>query len=275
MTIAATEREADSIADIFPRLTNELANATWECTPDYFTFEKLADATWFMSGSPESTDLAAAISQISQAAAKATYGLMETIQRGFVLNCALNTPLQMPDDLHVLDRGRYFREYSALLMNKLSFDFKSVLPERFAWGEPLLTGVRIEPEDFWRRTGPPLSVVERVLGFSALPTGWDGYGGVPVERQTIENALKVLNELYDRADDHDIALGQPIVGPTPEGSIQIEWDHPEAYVSVEISKRDEPLGLYAEPEDGVEREIDAASLDDVWAAITEAFSPPT
>ncbi len=275
MVVALTEREADSIADVFPAPAEEFANATWYIR-EPFAFGKLADATWYFQEHAAAVSLTTAFSEVSQTFAKATDVLMGMVPCVYAWDYALKTPLQESRDVYAFERGEYYRHYGAYLMNKLS-SCKPLLAEQFTWGEPLWTRQQLEPVDVFqirRRTGPPLSVVESVLGFSDLSAGWDGYSGKSVEGKTIDRALGVLNDLYERAASQGIALGSPSVGPTPEGSIQCEWDHPEAYLSLEIPRGEQPLRFYLDPRDGEETEIDAASLEEVWEGITEALSPP-
>ena len=272
MAITLTEREADSIGDVFPAPAEELANATWGIR-EPFAFEKLSGATWYFQELAGATELATAFSEVSQTFAKTANVLMGMVPRVYAWDYALKAPLQEAGDVYAFERGEYYRHYSTLLMNKLSL-CKPLLAEQFIWGEPLQAGAKIEPvvvAQSWLRAGPPHSIVERVLGLSNLSAGWDGYTGKSVDGQTVDRALGLLNDLYGMAASERATFGAPAVGPTPGGSIQLEWDLPHAFLAVEIPRRAEPLSFYLEHADGTEMGRDAASPDDVWQAIRTVY----
>jgi hypothetical protein len=110
----------------------------------------------------------------------------------------------------------------------------------------------------------PHDLTDRLLGLAGLARGWDGYHAERVEHRTVERAIETLNHLYIRAADERVSLPAPVVGPTPDGSIQLEWDYPNAFLSVEIPAVPKPLCFYFERNDGEEAGKDVASLEDVW-----------
>jgi hypothetical protein len=114
---------------------------------------------------------------------------------------------------------------------------------------------------------PPHDLTHQLLSFAGLPRGWDGYRAEPIEHRTVERAVRLLNYLYGRAADERLSFEAPVLGPTPGGSIQLEWNLASLFLSVEIPAAPKPLSFYFERSDGKQAGNDAASLQDVWEIV--------
>ena len=120
---------------------------------------------------------------------------------------------------------------------------------------------------------PPRALTSRLLDFAGLPRGWDGYSGDPIANQTVERAIRALNYLYRQAAVRgDLRPPAPQVSPTPDGSIQLEWDYPgDFFLAVEVPAEPEPLTLYLEYGGGKEVEATADSPAELWSTFEVAL----
>jgi hypothetical protein len=114
---------------------------------------------------------------------------------------------------------------------------------------------------------PPGNLVRNVLNLDSLPFGWDGGKALQISQATIRSSLAVLNFLYLRASTEGLNLNAPSASPTPEGSVQLEWDLDTGFMSVEIPRSGELVSFYIDPKDGEERDEFAKSPEDLWTAI--------
>jgi hypothetical protein len=81
-----------------------------------------------------------------------------------------------------------------------------------------------EPDVTWAK-----AVRDRLNHICGLPTGWDGYRGVPTRFDVAEFAIQLLRRL---CKPHTPA---PAIVPLPSGGLQIEW-HSES-VRIELTIR--------------------------------------
>jgi len=112
--------------------------------------------------------------------------------------------------------------------------------------------------------------VSAIRSYAGLQPNWDGQGAQPVTEATTARAVDTLRAMVERARPLHADLPIPIVGPTPGGSIHLQWTLSRGYVGVECPPPPEPLSFYAEI-DGREIESDATSLDDLWETVRGAF----
>ncbi len=61
-----------------------------------------------------------------------------------------------------------------------------------------------------------------------LERGWDGYGGLPVKREVLQFALRILAAVMD-----DTAVSPQIV-PISDGSLQLEWHKRDVHLEVHV-----------------------------------------
>ena len=66
-----------------------------------------------------------------------------------------------------------------------------------------------------------------IAALGNLQENWDGYGGLPVDQMTVENAKSVIQRLALR-------LPAPEISPNPNGTISMEWTSPNAQAHLEI-----------------------------------------
>lgn len=119
---------------------------------------------------------------------------------------------------------------------------------------------------------PPRALIDRLISLGGLSHGWDGYTAPPIEDDTIVRAVDLLATLYGRAGQEGPPIQAPMVGPTPRGSIQFEWDLPSGSLSIEIPREPEPLSLYLALGDRAELGLDEATPEDVWRVATAALA---
>lgn len=73
-----------------------------------------------------------------------------------------------------------------------------------------------------------LDELSDVAGQCGSPN-WDGYGAVPVKRETVEQAYRFLEAL-------PLGMPAPSIGAEPDGHITFEWYHaPRRTLSVSVS----------------------------------------
>ena len=61
-------------------------------------------------------------------------------------------------------------------------------------------------------------LLRQIRGFSCLESGWDSYGGQPIDPRVIESAIRLVSRL----SPHEFQ--PPSAAPTSAGGIQLEWD---------------------------------------------------
>jgi len=73
---------------------------------------------------------------------------------------------------------------------------------------------------------------QRAIALKNLHDGWDYRGGKPPTPEVINRALTYIGWA---AELRLPALGAPFVAPLSEGGVQLEWDHGDRHVEVEIT----------------------------------------
>ena len=131
-------------------------------------------------------------------------------------------------------------------------------------------GMAVTPSRLLERAQGRARAVREIESYGGLPADWDHQGAQLVSRETTERAVGTLRRLARLAMTDRRDLPAPIVGPTPGGSIHLQWNLDDSYVAVECPPPGVPLSYYADI-DGREVESDAASLDEVWSAVRAAF----
>ena len=245
------EETTDEVGNLFPPVTQDTTG----------TLFSLADV-FAVADSVVLVDSSVIISEVKK-----------MVPRLVMRDWAFGTPLEEGQNVSALQATDYHRLYNSLLVNRIS-QLNTLLPATDIMTDFTRTHSTVTPESVGltrQFVSQPHDLVERLLGFAGLPAGWDGYSGKPIEGHTVERTVELLNDIYKRTADEGTKFPDPTVGPTPGGSIQLEWDLPQALLAVEIPRRSEPLSFYLEYADGREVGSDAASPDDVWQAIKVAF----
>ena len=68
----------------------------------------------------------------------------------------------------------------------------------------------------------------RLIQLGCLKLGWDGHGGKPVNRATLDFAIKILVDLMRPG------VPEPSIGATSYGGVQIEWHRSGWDMEIEI-----------------------------------------
>lgn len=90
-----------------------------------------------------------------------------------------------------------------------------------------------------------VSARETMEDLAALEGNWDSYGASRLRPEAVDQALLILaRALSTRAD-----LADPMIVPTSEGGLQLEWDHDRTHLEIEIRPTLEIL-VYWESPDG-------------------------
>jgi hypothetical protein len=71
-------------------------------------------------------------------------------------------------------------------------------------------------------------VLDRLSELVALPQGWDSYGALPVDRQSVEMALSVLSAVM--SDGAEL----PWIVPLPSGGLQLEWHRADSDIEIAL-----------------------------------------
>src|SRR5262245_17389350 len=83
--------------------------------------------------------------------------------------------------------------------------------------------------------------VATLMEFQDLAPNWDGYGALPVGRETISNGREALSLLLRH-------ISLPDVTPNPNGTIGFEWfsSHGEAHLEIGKTR----FSFFAKPREG-------------------------
>ena len=106
------------------------------------------------------------------------------------------------------------------------------------------------------------SLAERIRHLGRLESDWDGYGGMPIEGQSIERTAILLITASWLGGD----LEEPFVAPLPDGGLEIEW---EVESGVELMLVVSPDGR------DVEYLLEIPSDSGIGFDATEGFLTPT
>ena len=133
-----------------------------------------------------------------------------------------------------------------------------VFPKRH--GEALMIHLvpRNQPAPVLSQTNPKWMdvTVSRLESLARLSEDWDSYGASRVESSRIQQAYNLLQSTMDEDTP------APILVPTPEGSIQMEWH--TLGIELEVSLlSDTDLDVCFEDLSGTERPFDAVLSYDV------------
>jgi hypothetical protein len=96
-------------------------------------------------------------------------------------------------------------------------------------------------------------LLERGFQISKLRPGWDSYGAMPPQPETVGFALLFAARASIFLMRNGWPLIEPLVVPTPEGGIQLEWSHGSRELEVEMSHSG-AFSLLAVDEEGREHE---------------------
>ncbi len=70
--------------------------------------------------------------------------------------------------------------------------------------------------------------IKQLKGLEALQPGWDSYGSAPIDPGALALAQRVLETLAA------ISGIEPMIVPTVEGGVQMEWDHDGGHLEIEV-----------------------------------------
>jgi len=81
--------------------------------------------------------------------------------------------------------------------------------------------------------------------FAVLDAGWDSYGARLVQSDAILQTLRLLAVVFNTRED----IADPMIVPTSEGGVQIEWDRDDVHLELEVRPSLE-VDVYWERPDG-------------------------
>ncbi|MDO8612866.1 MAG: hypothetical protein Q7R32_08590 [Dehalococcoidia bacterium] len=246
MRLGKVEDVTDQVGDLFPPALHDTAG-TVRSMSEVFA---LADSVILI-------DSTAIISEVK-----------DMVPRLMMKDWAFGTPLEGHQRVSALVPADYHRLYNKLFLNRISA-LNALLPAADIWRDFIRAHETVTPQSpalSSQVTGISHDLVGHVLGVTQLSAGWDGYHAKPIAGHTAEIAISLLNYVHARATAEGLLLQSPLVSPTPDGSIQLEWDHPDVFLTVEIPLR-EPISFYLERKDGEELGRDSASQEEVWEAV--------
>lgn len=116
---------------------------------------------------------------------------------------------------------------------------------------------------------PASHQVSKVFDLLRLARGWDGYDAKPVGERAVGIAVRALAVVSRAAARAGVSLSAPEIGPSPDGSIHLEWSLPKGYVDIECPSEPEPVSFYLQLADGTEIDGDVVSPE----ALSVALSP--
>ncbi len=105
---------------------------------------------------------------------------------------------------------------------------------------------------------------ERMLEFLSLEENWNGYGERPVQEDAVERAVNVLNKICPNGPS-------PVVVPTAEGGLQLEWSSGGLEIEVEIPPSGPALIFILEPS-GQETETTATAQSETWKLLKQKLA---
>lgn len=106
--------------------------------------------------------------------------------------------------------------------------------------------------------------LDRMLGFLSLGENWNGYGELPIHESAVKRAVDVLNEVCTTGPS-------PIVVPTSDGGIQIEWRTGGFEIEVEIPPSGPAEILIVDPS-GHETETAATARSGAWDLLRDQIA---
>ena len=99
------------------------------------------------------------------------------------------------------------------------------------------TGVEIPSERERAAAFPVYQMAkERITEFAKLGRNWNSYDATPITERNADFALRFLADAIMVLNDHEIAVPQPFVVPTPTGGIQFEWENQGRALELEIDE---------------------------------------
>ena len=93
---------------------------------------------------------------------------------------------------------------------------------------------RPEIVPIWPQWFPTIDL--KIRSLARLRDNWDGYGGSPIDHETLVFSIDVLGQFLRPS------LPEPQIVPTPQGGLQFEW-HTNG-VDLEIEIREPYVGVY-------------------------------
>jgi hypothetical protein len=109
--------------------------------------------------------------------------------------------------------------------------------------------------------------VATLLEFCDLPCNWDGYGALPVSRETIGNSRGALLLLLRH-------ISAPDITPNPNGTIGFEWTSAHGEAHLEIGKT--RFSFFAKPRRGrsILADGEVGAINDELASLIAAIIFP-
>lgn len=87
--------------------------------------------------------------------------------------------------------------------------------------------------------------IQQMQGFGILDADWDSYGAHIVQSDAVLQAILLLAMVFNVRED----LADPMIVPTSEGGVQLEWDRDDVHLEFEV-KPSRNVDVYWERPDG-------------------------
>jgi len=123
----------------------------------------------------------------------------------------------------------------------------------------------METDDNWVKEGRydsefVAAVQKDIEALRDLPPNWDGYGAPVIDPRFIDAAKRFIASLPD-----NLAF-RPLVVPTSNGSLQLEWHEGPRNLELEVESPRTFRFLQWHPEEGIEEE-DTIAVEDTERAV--------
>jgi hypothetical protein len=101
--------------------------------------------------------------------------------------------------------------------------------------------IRVTPQAKARLDG----AIQQMETFGVLDADWDSYGAHVVQSDAVLQALRLLAVVFNARED----IADPMIVPTSEGGVQLEWDRDDVHLELEV-KPSLDVEVYWERPDG-------------------------
>lgn len=72
--------------------------------------------------------------------------------------------------------------------------------------------------------------IQRMQSFGVLGADWDSYGAHLVQPDAVLQALRLLAVAFNTRED----IADPMIVPTSDGGVQLEWDRDDVHLELEV-----------------------------------------
>lgn len=133
----------------------------------------------------------------------------------------------------------------------------------------MVTEALIETFPVARYDASLAQVLEEIAAALALPDDWDGEGALPISSEATQLAAWLVQMVAHSARHHGLTWRPPVVGPNPDGGINIEWEGTTRQLFVLIRPDQQPLVECVVEETG---SMPQRQMVSAWEAIDLALS---